>query len=100
MATIPFRLDYARCNNKCPPRDTSISTLQGVLLTGNTNVLASAGTQAAKYSSAIKCAFVVANRGTNRVCPLGTSFISNPVNAFGSRYGAPGGSGSAPRNSF
>ncbi len=100
MPAIPFRLDYARCSNKCPPRDTSITNPQGGPLTGNINMPGSMNTQPLRYATAIRSAFVVAHRGSNNVKPPTTSFISNPVNAFGRRYGAPGGSGRAPRNRF
>ena len=116
MRYIPFRLDYARCSNKCPPKDTGIAkgciprdpsdpssfsraACRKVPQSGNMNMPASLDTEALRYATAIRAAFQ-ANRGTEGVNAPTTTFRSDFVNIFGRRNGTPGGSGSAPRNRF
>ena len=104
---LPRRWPWRHCgrhtNYKCP-EISKATNKQGIPLAGNINMpgnmLVYGGRGGHKYSATIRHAFDVSRRGSNCNGPPKTSYLSHPVNIFGRWEGAPGGSGSPPRNNF
>ncbi len=100
----PRRWPWRACNaagskNPCPTRGHPTNKI-GRPHTGHTNRPSFMISQPMSYSISIVNAFDVSRRGSNCNGPPKTTYLSKPVNIFGRWSGAPGGSGSPPKNRF
>ena len=106
----PARWPWRICPGKKCGKTGNVVNINNVPLTGNinlpTHMLVCSGRGSHKYSISIRAAFDISHRGKvncySRPITKSISYLQPglTLNAFGKWEGAPGGSGSPPRNRF
>jgi hypothetical protein len=88
---MPFPLQAFPIPNCCPPKING--NKPGTIVGGS-----GSGTQSSHQSAVLNLAQTLKN--TSARLAGTTLFVNKQLNAYGSYYGAPGGSGAPPRNTF